>query len=333
MKKSIALMLVIVFTLITAACGAKNNSSNSNNNEKSKFPEKNIEFVVGYNAGGGYSDWVQALAPVLEKHLPNKVKVVVRHMPGAASAIAAEYLQKAKPDGYIIGIYNMAGLAATQLTLATGYDLTKVTWLGKISSDDMIVAVNSKSLIKSMDDFKKQEKRAFILSTKGLSGTETINGAVTFAKMGVDWKPLNHDGTSESVLAVMRNDADVTWASYESIQQYISNGDLRPILIYRDEKHPDFPNVQIPADIGMPEIGSSLNAHRVIGAPPGLPAEVRSILEAAIKEAVDDPKFQESLKKMKRTSSYLDGAATEKLVLDTVKNYESYKDVVKELLK
>ena len=327
--KTLGFVLAIALTISLAACGGSANTSGSSTSggaapqeaPKSKFPEKNIEFVVGYNAGGGYSDWAQAIAPVLEKHLPNNKKVVVRHMPGGASAVAAEYVQNAKPDGYTIGIYNMAGLAATQLTVETGYDLTKVTWLGRVSSDDTFVLVKADSDIKSMEDFKKQTKPEYILSTKGLTGTETINGAVTFAKMGVKWKPLNHDGTSESVLALLRGDADVTWASYESVQQYIDNGDLRPILIYGDERHPKFPDVQIPADIGLPEIGSTLNAHRILGAPPELPDDVRQILEEAFAKAVEDPDFKASLERLKRTSSYLDGTATEKLVNDTVANY------------
>lgn len=50
----------------------------------------------------------------------------------------------------------------------------------------------------------------------------------------------------------------------------------------------------------MPEL-SGMNAHRMIGAPPGLPADVRAVLEEAIKKAVEDREFRELLKKMKKT--------------------------------
>ena len=153
------------------------------------YPRRNIEFVVGYNPGGGYSTWAQAIAPYIEKHLPKKVNVVVRHMPGAGSVVAANYLQRTKPDGYTIGIYNMAGLVATQLARDVEYDLTKVTWLGRISSDNSVGLVSAKSPYNSMLDFKKQEKPEYIMSTRGLAATSTLTGAVTFAKLGVKWKP------------------------------------------------------------------------------------------------------------------------------------------------
>jgi len=296
------------------------------------YPDKTIEFVVGYKPGGGYSDWAQAIAPFIEKHLPNKTNVVVRHMDGAGSAIAANYLQKAKPDGYTIGIYNIAGLAATQLARKVQYDLSKVTWLARVSYDDTVAVVSGKGPYKGINDFKQQSKPEYIVSTKGLAATNTITGAVTFAKMGVKWKPLNHAGTGESVLAVIRGDADVTWGSFESLQQYVDSGDLKVIVYYDSKRHPKFADVPIPGDVGMPELNESMNSHRMIGAPPGLPANVRAVLEEAIKKAVNDPQFAEAVKKMKRTPAYLDSKQSAVLVRDVLKSYETYADIVKNLL-
>ncbi|GEM_PF-819341 len=298
----------------------------------SGYPEKNIELVVGYKPGGGFSDWAQAIAPFIEKHLPNKVNVIVRNMDGAGSAIAAGYLQKAKPDGYTIGIYNVAGLAALQLARKVNYDLSKVTWLARLSYDDYVALINAKGPYKSITDFKKQTKPEYIMSTAGLAATATITGAVTLAKMGVKWKPLNHGGTAEAALAVIRGDADVVWAPYESMQQHIDSGDLKIALWHAAKRNPQYPDVPIPGDLGMPELNESLNLHRFLGAPPGLPADVRATLEGAIKKAVDDPGFQDVLKKMKKTSAYLDGKEAEKLVDNTLSSYRSYVGVVKALL-
>ncbi len=296
------------------------------------YPDKNIELVVGYKPGGGYSDWAQAVAPFIEKHLPNKVNVLVRHMDGAGSAIAANYLQKAKPDGYTIGIYNVAGLAATQLARPVQYDLSKVTWLARLSFDDTVALVAAKGPYRGIEDFKKQSKPEYVISTKGLAATNTITGAVTFAKMGVKWKPLNHAGTGESILAVIRGDADITWGSYESVQQYIESGDLKIVLYYDSQRHPKFSSAPIPGDLGMAELNESMNSHRVIGAPPGLPANVRAVLEEAIRKAVNNPEFHETLKKMKKTPAYLNGKDTAVLVGEILKSYTNYASVVKALL-
>lgn len=318
--RSLAILLGAFAFFVSATAGA------------ATFPQKNIELVVGYNPGGGFSDWAQAIAPFIEKHLPNKVNVVVRHMPGAGSAVAANYLQKAKPDGYTIAIYNVAGLAAAQLVREVNYDLSKVTWLARLSYDDYVALVNAKSPYKTIADFKKQEKPQYIMATAGLSATATVTGAVTLAKLGVKWKPLNHGGTAEAALATIRGDADLVYGPYESMQQHIDSGDLRIVLYHGAKRHPKHPDVPIPGDLGMPELNESLNLHRFIGAPPGLPADVRTTLEGAIKKAVEDPEFQNVLKKIKKTSAYLNGSEAEKLVLETLNSYRNYVGVVKALM-
>ena len=297
-----------------------------------KYPEKNIEFVVGYKPGGGYSDWALALAPFIEKHLPNKVNVVVRNMDGAGNVVAANYLQKAKPDGYTIGIYNMVGLAATQLARKVQYDLNKVTWLARVSVDNGVALVNAKGPHSSILDFKKQDKPQYIVSIRGFSDIYTLSAALTFEKLGVKWKPLNHEGASSAILAVIRGDADIFWASYESMQQYIDNGDVKAVLYYGNARNPKLPNTPTVAEAGMADLSESMNAQRMLGAPPGLPADVRAVLEEAIKKAVEDPEFRDVLKKMKKTTEYLNGKDAEKIVNDTLKSYSSYSGVVKELM-
>jgi tripartite-type tricarboxylate transporter receptor subunit TctC len=295
------------------------------------YPKKNIEFVVGFKPGGGYSDWAQAIAPFIAKHLPNKVSVVVRHMEGAGSVIATNYLHKAKPDGYTIGIYNVSGLAPTQLVRKVQYDLNKVTWLARLSFDSYVATVNGKGPYKNIADFKQQTKPEYLMSTRGLSGGGTITGAITFANMGVKWKPLNHDGQSEAVLAVLRGDADILWITYESGQQYLDNGDLRALLYYDAKRHPALPDAPIPAESGMPELNEALNSPRLIGAPPGLPANIRAVLEEAIRKAVEDPDFQEAVKKMKKTTDYLNGGDTEKLMNNMMQSYGKYSNILREL--
>lgn len=328
-RQHVLLAFVLGLTLVTAGCGASPGGSDVS--ASSNFPNKDIEFVVGYAPGGGYSDWAQAIAPFIKKHLPKQVNVVVRHMEGAGSAIAANYMQKAKPDGYTIGIYNLGGLAGTQLARKVNYELSKVTWLARLSLDPAIATVSAKSPYKSMQDFTSKDNVK--VSTKGLAANATLTGAATFAEMGVKWTPLNHDGTSESILSVIRGDADITWGSIDSQKQYIDSGDLRMLMYYGPERHPDYPDVPIPSESGLPaEMNEAFNTHRLIGAPPGLPDDVRAILEEAIKKAIDDPEFHEVLKKMEFTTSYLNGADTANMVNNALKGYEKYKDVVTELL-
>ncbi len=296
-----------------------------------KYPEKNIEFIVGYPPGGGYSDWALAIAPFIEKHLPKKVNVFVRHMPGAGSVIATNYVQKAKPDGYVIKIYEMAGLAVTQLMRPVQYDLNQVTWLARIAVDNRVAVVSAKGPYKSIEDFKKQSKPEYLMATRGLSEINAYVGAMTLTKLGAKWKPLNHDGASAAILSVIRGDADINFSAYESVQQYIDSGDLRVVLYYDTQRHPKYPDAPIPSEIGMPEFNNDMTSPRLLGAPPLLPADIRAILEQAIKKAVEDPEFQQVLKKIKKPASYASGKESEKIVRDTFAVFQPYINVLKQV--
>lgn len=297
-----------------------------------KYPEKNIELVVGYKPGGGYGDWAQAIAPFIEKHLPNKVNVIVRNMDGAGNVVAANYLHKAKPDGYTIGLYNMVGLALNQASRKTQYDLNQTNWLARISVDNVVALVNAKGPYNSIQDFKKPSKPQYIVSIRGFSDNNTLAAAVTFDKLAVKWKPLNHEGASSAILAVIRGDADIIWASYESFQQYLDNGEVKALLYYDKARSPKLPNVPTPAEIGMPELSDNMNTQRMIGAPPGLPADVHAVLEAAIKKAVEDPEFLDVLKKMKKSVAYLDGKESAKIVKSTLDSYKTYSGLINDLM-
>ena len=330
-RGSLLAISCFVLLLLMAACNSSSvNQEAAGEGTSSDYPTKDVEFVVGYNPGGGYSDYAQAIAPFIEKHLPNDVNVLVRHMPGAGSVTAANFVQNAKPDGYTIGIYNVNGLAPTQVSQNVAYDLSTVTWLGRVSADNNIALVSESSPYNSIEDLDENKK--YVVSTKGLQSQDTIAGAVTLSELGIDWEPLNHQGTGEAALSVIRGDADIIWSSYESVYQYVDSGDLKPLIFYGDEHHPDFPDVPIPSDLGLsPEINEGFNAQRLIGAPPELPEDLRTILEEAVMKAVEDPEFHEQMERMERTVFYLDAPGSEELAESALNGFTNFKSIVDEL--
>jgi tripartite-type tricarboxylate transporter receptor subunit TctC len=211
------------------------------------------------------------------------------------------------------------------------YDLSKITWLGRISVDNEIGLVAAKSPIKTIADVKGQAK-TYTLSTQGLSATGTIAAAILFEALGTKWKPLNHDQLGPAALAVIRGDADMYFGTYESTLSYLDAKELRPIVYYDTKRHPQFPDVPTPADVGLPQLGEMI-PQRIIGGPPGIPANVAKILEeAAWKTVNEDKEFATQVKKMKKTVNYASAAETAKIVETTLSNYTKYESTVKNLL-
>ena len=69
------------------------------------YAGKTIEFIVGGDPGGGYDIYARAVARHLGRHIPGNPTIVVKNMPGAGSAKAAQYIIStvAPKDGSSIG--------------------------------------------------------------------------------------------------------------------------------------------------------------------------------------------------------------------------------------
>ena len=69
-----------------------------------EYPERPIEAIVQYKAGGATDTAARIMAEFLEKELGQPV--VILNKPGGAGAVAGNLLYKRKPDGYTIGMFN-----------------------------------------------------------------------------------------------------------------------------------------------------------------------------------------------------------------------------------
>src|SRR5688572_17706194 len=89
-----------------------------------QYPSKPIRFVVGFPPGGSADPTTRILAAALQEQLGQPV--VVENRPGADSAIAAEQITRAAPDGYTIFFgSNSAMTAAVALRKQAAYDPLK----------------------------------------------------------------------------------------------------------------------------------------------------------------------------------------------------------------
>ena len=64
---------------------------------QSNFPQRDITFIVPWNAGGSNDVAARALDPLLREH---GIKIVIENVVGATGAIGMRRVASAAPDGY-----------------------------------------------------------------------------------------------------------------------------------------------------------------------------------------------------------------------------------------
>jgi len=251
------------------------------------FPEKDITFIIPYSAGGGFDNYVRALSPVMERYLPHKVTIVPTNVAAGGGTRGTNQLYRAKPDGYTVAIFNIPGMFVLQKEGGAEFDLAKVTWLGSMGRDDYGIAVAANSALKSVADLKKlSATRPVKFTATGPEGTAYAATLIGAHLLGIKAQLITgYKGSNDYAVAAARGDGDAVVTALPLLRHLAEGDTLRIIATF--EKASTVPGAEDATALGQPEL-SEIVLERLIGAPPGLPAEIKSALATALEEAMAD---------------------------------------------
>lgn len=276
--------------------------------DEEKFPSRTITWLVNASPGGGFDLHSRAVARSMRRILG--VPIIVKNVPGAGGNISWNLLWASKPDGYTVGIVNIPGAIVSQLygKPKPQYDLTKFTWLGRISAAHYIWAVGEKTPFRNLEDLQKAKE--VLITDAGVGNTSWVTSALTASTM--DFKPrfiLGYGGAPAANMGIVRGEGEARPLGLDSPGQmrFVREGLMRPLWVYLKDRDPAYPDVPTVGELGYPVL-TPLASHRVVAAPPGLPADRFAVLEKAFAEAVQDPETQEAFEKMKAKTSLATGS-------------------------
>lgn len=294
------------------------------------MPKRDITFMIPYGPGGGFDVITRKLSPFVQKHLGGRVNVVPKNVQGARGTKAAIELARSRPNGTKIMIFNLPGHAVFNIDGDySKYDMRKYTWLGRIATAGYVLAVSGKSKFKTIADLKALD-RPVKQPELGPGGTSYMASQVLWKTVGKEVQFITgYKSSAQYSLATIRGDGDVVLLAAGSFRKYVAgkgkkrgiqSSDLRAVLeLTRDKSQ--FPDVQNAVEAGYPSL-ADLGLSRIVATVPKTPANITKTLETALRKAITDPEFVAWANKVGRGPiAHLDGAATAKLVRDTIKSY------------
>lgn len=193
-------------------------------------PEKPINLIVPWGAGGSTDRSARANAGILEAPLGQKIVVV--NQPGASGSVGTKSCMDAAKDGYTwtagaakdLGNYKIQGLLDT--TIQDWHLFLNV-------SMPQVVAVNADTPYKTFDDLLKafKEKPGQIkVATAGVNsaGHTAIEQIKKYT--GIDYKHVTYDGGNPAVIATVGGETEVvTQLSVEEVDM-LRAGKLRALV-------------------------------------------------------------------------------------------------------
>ena len=269
------------------------------------FKGKTVTYIVATAPGGGYDLYGRLVSEYMQKYLPGST-FIVKNVPGAGNIVGTNLLYASKPDGLTIGTFN-TGLIYAQMIGREGirFDITKMSWIGKASSDPRVITINAKSPIKNFDDFMaSKEPQNF--STGGIGGSAYIETVMLTQALKLPIKMLSGYYGGDDFGAMRRGEVIGTISSRSTWEQFVHNGYARFIAQIggNNKDVPQLrdlvPNADPKAKALLALVQSQGDLQRFTAGPPGIAKDRLDALRTAYKQALEDPELQAKAAKLDR---------------------------------
>ncbi len=318
-KKSFACML------LTLALSLGFASLSYSQEDVSKFPSRPITYINPTAAGNPTSMAIRLLGQEAEKFLGQPV--VEMNKPGGGLSIGIGAIASAKPDGYTIGYAGHTGIFVTPLVEKVPYhpirDLTPILQWGGFN---FAVGVKGDSPFKTFEDvirYARQNPKKVTFGTNGATSMQYMVIDQIAKKEKIEITHIPFQGTSEFQTAILGG--HILFAAGDFNFSLIESGQLRLLLLLREERSAEYPNVPILRDLGY-EIPCPMTLNAF--GPKDMPPAIAKKLEEALTKTIKEPSFVNGMKKLHMPVVY---RRSKELGEYQTRNFEIYSKFLKEM--
>lgn len=261
------------------------------------YPERPIRIVVPVAPGGGND----IVARLLAQRLTAKwgQQVVVDNRPGASTAIGAEIVARANPDGYTLMFHSasFAINAAMQPKLAFDpiRDFTPISLIARVPQ---ILVVNPAFPAKTTAELialAKAKPGQINFASAGNGSSPHLAMEVFMEMTGAALNHVPYKGTALGLSDVIAGHVQVVFDAIPPALPYIRSGRVRPLMVVSTMRFPTLPEVPTAAESGLPRydfaswFGMQAPAHTPDAVVAALNREVVAVIQLAeIRERLTD---------------------------------------------
>lgn len=272
------------------------------------FPERPIQIIVPYSAGGSTDLGMRVVAETLENKFDG-VTVVVRNQPGGGGGIGTSATVHARPDGYTLGAGAQGPIAILPHVGGADYTADDLEYVGLFARSLQVMVACKGAPFTDFDSFMSYASdKAPQVGNSGAGGANHIS-AEAFAKAAdIKIESVPFGGSSEARTACIGGHIDAMVASPAEAKAASESGQMTPLFVMEDERIDLFPETPTAVEKGIDFTWSS---YKGLVAPKGIPEADLAWLRNAVKEVAEDPAFVEKMTEMGEFVAYEDGPAFE----------------------
>ena len=261
-----------------------------------KYPSKPINWICPYAAGGNADSRSRQVAKVMGTLLGQPI--IVDNKAGAGGNIGTEMIARAKPDGYTLGMGNIAPLAVNHaLFKKLNFDpLNDIVPIALIERGPLALMVRIDSPFKSVKDVVAAAKAApgkLSYASGGIGGTHHLSGALFEHAAGIDMIHAPYKSGAAGATDLMGGQVNLMFEQMYSAMPSIRGGKFRALAVTSKTRSPLLPDVPTMVEQGYPAV-EVLNWQGLVG-PKGLSPEMIRMLNSVCNKALQDPEVKEKI--------------------------------------
>ncbi|XHS78767.1 Bug family tripartite tricarboxylate transporter substrate binding protein [Burkholderiaceae bacterium UC74_6] len=261
------------------------------------WPSKPVTLLVPFPPGGS----TDAIARVLGVKLGEAfggANFVVDNRGGAGGTIGTAMVKRAAPDGYTVLVSSLGPLViGPHLMKNVGYDPTKdLDFITVAVQAPNVLAVPAASPYKTLADLIAKLKATpgrMSFSSSGNGSSDHITAELFWQQTGTEGLHIPYKGGAPAMSDLIAGQVDASFININTALPQIKAGKLRALAVTATQRSAVLPEVPTMEESGVK--GVVVYSWQAVAAPKGLPADIKTKLNAAIVKALNAPDVKPKL--------------------------------------
>ena len=262
------------------------------------WPAKPITLIVPFPPGGSSDALARSITTPLSQVLGQPV--VVESKPGAGATVGADYVAKAKPDGYTLLMGAVHHTIATSVYKKLPYDFEKsfvpITTVALVPNVLVVNAKSSATDVKSLVALAKASPGKLSYGSNGNGTVQHLIGTQFSSTAGVDLLHVPYKGSAPLTTDLLGGQVDMSFDTLTPLVQHIKAGKLRALAVTTAKRSSTLPDVPTLAEAGIKDFNQG--TWFGILAPVATPKEVVAKLNAEMVKIIQSPEFKKRMEEI-----------------------------------
>ena len=262
------------------------------------FPDRPVRLVVPFPPGGPLDIMTRVYAQRLGEEW--KQPVVVENRAGGNSAIGAQQVARATPDGYTLLVAMDTTLVMNPLTLPNlNYDVQKDFVLISLMAQNPALLVVPAGGAKDVAELVARAKAQPGKLSCGAGVLPTRLAGYLFNKLaGIDAVFVPYKGSAEVVQGLLTGSIEYAFDGVAPYLSLIERGQMRALAKLNSNPLPQLPILRPLAEVAQLSALGDFSVWSGLAAPAGTPPAVVERLQRSIADASADPAVRDRLRQM-----------------------------------